>query len=252
MEMESVLLDNRPAVQRFVTTNANITAQELRLILSFQGRYKLARNFKCIVVEGYRERTLVSYNLGFQLFLTYTALERLCKIIRKNHHSVEINNPKIAQNLRSVYVVQQNAIRAVLAKTQFAASFDDFMSGKTDNIRVMATALRMLVFAGHFSFSSTSTLMPLHIRALQELNEAILKYCVQTFEAWFKKRKKGEAPPPATAGDQKDDDDEEDEDDVSPLTIIMDQGDMTEPDPNPRKPKDFSETQIRRRHSFGF
>lgn len=231
MEMENVLLDNRPAVQRYVTTNANISAQELRLILSFQGRYKLARNFKGIVVEGYRERTLVSYNLGFQVFLTYTALERLAKIVRKNHHTVEINNPKIAQNLRSVYVVQQNSIRAVLAKTQFAQSFDDFMSGKTDNIRIMATALRMLVFAGHFSFSSTSTLMPLHIRALQELNEAILKYCVQSFEAWFnKKRKKGEDPAAAPGTKAEEEEDELAEDDSAPLTIIMEQGDLTDPD----------------------
>lgn len=255
MEMEDVLLDNRPAVQRYVTTNANITAQELRLILSFQGRYKLARNFKCIVVEGYRERTLVSYNLGFQLFLTYTALERLSKIVRKHHHMVEINNPKVAQSLRSVYVTQQNAIRTVLAKTQFAQSFDDFMSGKTDNIRIMATALRMLVFAGHFSFSSTSTLMPLHIRALQDLNEAILKYCVQTFETWFKKRKKGEVPPPEPAAENKtDDEDDLAEDDASPLTIIMEQGDLTETDATSKslQEKDLTQTQVRRRHLFGF
>lgn len=238
-----------------MTTNANITAQELRLILSFQGRYKLARNFKCIVVEGYRERTLVSYNLGFQLFLTYTALERLSKIVRKHHHMVEINNPKVAQSLRSVYVTQQNAIRTVLAKTQFAQSFDDFMSGKTDNIRIMATALRMLVFAGHFSFSSTSTLMPLHIRALQDLNEAILKYCVQTFETWFKKRKKGEVPPPEPAADNKtDDEDDLAEDDASPLTIIMEQGDLTETDATSKslQEKDLTQTQVRRRHLFGF
>ena len=90
---------------------------------------------------------------------------------------------------------------------------------------------------------------------MQDLNEAILKYCVQTFETWFKKRKKGEVPPPEPAADNKtDDEDDLAEDDASPLTIIMEQGDLTETDATSKslQEKDLTQTQVRRRHLFGF
>ena len=251
--MENILLDSRQAVQRFLAENGHITPQEQLLILSFQGRYKLAHNFRGIVVEGYKDRTLISYNLGFQMFLTYTALERLCKVTRDKHYKVELNNPATAQRLRTVYVGQQNAMRAVLLKTQFLKGFEDFMAGKTDNVRIMATTLRMLVSAGHFSFSSTSTLMPLHIRALQELNKAILDFCSSRFRQWESDRRMGEEmdeelPATRTAARDDDDDDEDDYMNNGATPTLIASPDDDEDGANP----DFTETSIRRRYSFGF
>ena len=189
--MEDTILNNWRALQAVLDRNGKLTVNDRIALNRFQGRYKLARNFKGIVVEGYKERTLLSYNLGFQLFLAYTALERLCKVTKQRHTTVEIFDSPLAEKLRTVYAPQHNSVRNFLAKTNLAQSFEEFMTKKTDNVRIMATALRTLVFAGHFSFSGSGALTPMNIEALQELSNALLNACIESFGKWVEEQKTG-------------------------------------------------------------
>jgi hypothetical protein len=46
----------------------------------FASRFRLARGFRGINLEGYSQETIVGYNAFFQVFLTHSALERFLQI----------------------------------------------------------------------------------------------------------------------------------------------------------------------------
>lgn len=110
---------------------SNIDGLETVSINRFVARYRLAKSFKSMEFEGYKDVTVSAYNTIFQLFLSYSALDILFKGIKKNKH--------IAKYKKTIYAIKvKDADLANRLKKNKA-----FMKMLTDNILDETTKIEL-------------------------------------------------------------------------------------------------------------
>ncbi len=110
---------------------SNIDGLETVSINRFVARYRLAKSFKSIEFEGYKDVTVSAYNTIFQLFLSYSALDILFKGIKQNKH--------IAKYKKTIYAIKvKDADLADRLKKNKA-----FMKMLTDNILDETTKIEL-------------------------------------------------------------------------------------------------------------
>jgi hypothetical protein len=113
---------------------SNIDGLETVSINRFVARYRLAKSFKSMEFEGYKDVTVSAYNAIFQLFLSYSALDILFKGIKKNKH--------IAKYKKTIYAIKvKDADLANRLKKNEA-----FMKILTDNIFDETTKIELNKF----------------------------------------------------------------------------------------------------------
>ena len=110
---------------------SNIDGLETVSINRFVARYRLAKSFKSMEFEGYKDVTVSAYNTIFQLFLSYSALDILFKGIKKNKH--------IAKYKKTIYAikVKDEDLANRLKKNEA------FMKMLTDNILDETTKIEL-------------------------------------------------------------------------------------------------------------
>ena len=88
---------------------SNVHGLETISINRFVARYRLAKSFKSMEFEGYKDVTVSAYNTIFQLFLSYSALDILFKGIKQNKqiakykksiYSIKIKDEQLAKRLK--------------------------------------------------------------------------------------------------------------------------------------------------------
>jgi aromatic ring-cleaving dioxygenase len=105
--MKSHLPTSNAAWSKLVKSNVN--GLETISINRFVARYRLAKSFKSMKFEGYKDVTVSAYNTIFQLFLAYSALDILFKGIKQNKqiskynksiYSIKIKDEQLAKRLK--------------------------------------------------------------------------------------------------------------------------------------------------------
>lgn len=165
-------------------TRANQTPIEpnvLSKLNRFRARHRLATKLVNLHAEGFSEQSLRGYTAGLRLMLAYSAAEMLGGALGKPVTEWEIKEPQLALLLRSVLNRAGARKDAIFSKDQLKSRLDDFLKGSTDDVRIAATALRVMVAHGSFTPSGTDSLTVKGSQAISQLTDLMLKTAEKHF-----------------------------------------------------------------------
>jgi len=160
-----------------------------RQLNRFYARYRLAARFDAVHAHGYSEKALRGYAAGLRLMAAYSAAELLGEAIADKITSWEIPDPTLATTLRRVLLRPATNSSDLFSQDGLRKKLQVFMDGESD-VRIAATALRVMVAHGTFTPTGTDSLTKTGAEALQRLSDALLKECEQRFCAWLHERLK--------------------------------------------------------------
>ncbi len=160
----------------------------------FYARYRLALKFEAVHAHGYSERAMRGYTAGLRLLAAYSAAELLGEATDEKVVGWEIKDPKLAVALRKSLSHATGDANGVFSDARLKQRLDQFMAGD-DDVRVAATALRVMVAHGSFTPTGTDALTKTGADALQRLSDVLLQQCEQRFASWLqgKQAKRAEA-----------------------------------------------------------
>lgn len=160
-----------------------------RQLNRFYARYRLAARFDAVHAHGYSEKALRGYAAGLRLIAAYSAAEVLGEAIAEKITSWEIPNSALATALRRLLLRPATDSSGLFSQEGLRKKLQLFMDGESD-VRIAATALRVMVAHGTFTPTGTDSLTKTGAEALQRLSDALLKECEQRFCAWLHERLK--------------------------------------------------------------
>jgi hypothetical protein len=121
---------------------------------------------------------------GLRLMAAYSAAELLGEAIADKITSWEIPDHSLATALRRVLLRPATNSSDLFSQKGLRKKLQLFMNGESD-VRIAATALRVMVAHGTFTPTGTDSLTKAGADALQRLSDALLKECEQRFGAWL-------------------------------------------------------------------
>ena len=165
-----------------------------RQLNRFYARYRLAAHFEAVHAYGYSEKALRGYTAGLRLLAAYSAAELLGEATNEKVAGWEIKDTKLAVALRKSLARANGNASGVFSNTRLKQRLVRFMAGD-DDVRVAATALRVMVAHGSFTPTGTDALTKTGADALQRLSDVLLQQCEQRFASWLHEMlaKRGEA-----------------------------------------------------------
>jgi hypothetical protein len=168
------------------STHKAKTAGELH---RFCARYRVAKSFRALELEGYTKRTIKTYSAITDLFFAYTAYELLVKTASgpslrvPNVEPIDSNvifDGKIAAKLRNNLVLKdillehtKDANLRNKLKSFYARSFDDIVC--------VAYAIRNLFAHGNLTTTDIGIGRASDRRLLDDISERMLAYCDEIF-----------------------------------------------------------------------
>lgn len=150
----------------------------------FYARYRLALKFEAVHAHGYSEKALRGYTAGVRLMTAYSAAELLGQATEDKVTGWEIKDPKLALALRKSLSRANGNTHGIFSDERLKKRLDQFMLGD-DDVRVAATALRVMVAHGSFTPTGVDALTKTGAEALQRLSDVLLQECERRFDAWL-------------------------------------------------------------------
>jgi hypothetical protein len=160
------------------------SAETRRQLNRFYARYRLAARFDAVQAHGYSEKALRGYTAGLRLMAACSAAELLGEATADKITSWEISDPTLATALRRVLLRPATDPNGLFSQEGLRKKLQLFMNGEED-VRVAATALRVMVAHGTFTPTGTDSLTKAGADALQRLSAALLKECELRFGVWL-------------------------------------------------------------------
>lgn len=158
-----------------------------RKLNRFYARYRLAVRFDSLRASGYSEKALRGYTAGLRLLVSYSAAELLGEAIGIKIITWKMPNPALAAVLRQILTRSFADSDEIFSSKDLQNRVQLFMDGD-DDVRVPATALRVMVAHGSFTPTGTDSLKKAGADALQQLSELLLQECEQRFRDWLRER----------------------------------------------------------------
>jgi hypothetical protein len=155
-----------------------------RQLNRFYARYRLAAHFEAVHAHGYSEKALRGYTAGLRLLAAYSAAELLGEAIGSNVTSWKIPDSALAAALRRVLLRPFADSKGLFAQKGLREKLQLFMDGDID-VRIPATALRVMVAHGSFTPTGTDSLTKAGAEALQRLSDVLLQECERRFGTWL-------------------------------------------------------------------
>lgn len=155
----------------------------------FAARYKIASAFKSLEFDNLSIKTSDAYSIAFKLSLAYSALEALekCDIIETKY--VQIENDFIASQFRSkkcVHLIE--FLRLEIRNKKLLRNLDEFSSGHSNDLRVIAESVRHLTFHGILTANGAGITKSATLQnALTDLIEEVFGQINLEFSNWVNK-----------------------------------------------------------------
>jgi len=146
----------------------------------FRARHRLAVKLNAIHADGLSEQVLRGYTSGIKLMLAYSAAEMLGDALDETVKQWEITDKDLALSLRGV-LTRAGVNSNTLFSHGLRSRLEEFLNGKTDNVRIAATAIRVMVAHGSFTPSGTDTLTIKGAQTVSRLADLILKEAEKRF-----------------------------------------------------------------------
>ena len=185
---------NLPSYYDEYVALAKLTKKDyaLPLLNRFAFRYRLAESFEGIIAPDIG-RTIEGYNVITKVFLAYTAYEAIVKAARRLRvHSVLTHdlNTIFDKNLASKLRGNQKLSSYLVANTYDSGLINKLnlsFSGTTEDILCVAYALRNVFSHGDLTASSIGTETKAKRKDFNDLANALLDYCDETFTLCLKR-----------------------------------------------------------------
>jgi len=165
-----------------------LTDSELARANRADARFKLAKNFEKITAKNITDRTLNGYSAAFGVFLAYTAAEQVGKLCSKEIVKWGIEDQVLASNLRPLMNNIFEDMEEHLIKKRAQNNFTDFIERKNNNVRIAATAIRIMVAHGTFSPHGGKALTKKQCAVYDTLKTKILKEADRVFFEWLQNK----------------------------------------------------------------
>jgi hypothetical protein len=166
---------------------AFIDSDKLSKLNRFRARHRLATKLTGIHAEGISEQTLRGYTAGLKLMLAYSAAEILGSALDKPVTQWEIKESQLALSLRNVLNRAGTSRDILFSKGQLKSRLENFLEERTDDVRIAATALRVMVAHGSFTPSGTDSLTIKGAQIVFQLANLILKTAEEHFADYITK-----------------------------------------------------------------
>ena len=150
----------------------------------FAARFRLAARISGLTAKGYSAQALRGYSAGIRLMLAYTAAEQLGTALQAPVTTWELPDSVLAARLRQV-LRKPSERRELFTHETLRKRLQTFISGQTDNIRIAATALRVLVAHGGFTPTGTDALTHKGAQTIDDLANRLRDECNNRLTAWF-------------------------------------------------------------------
>lgn len=155
-----------------------------RQLNRFYARHRLAAHFEAVHAHGNSEKALRGYTAGLRLLAAYSAAELLGEAIGSKVTSWKIPDPALATALRRVLLRPSADSIGLFAQEGLRKKLQLFMGRDTD-VRIAATALRVMVAHGSFTPTGTDYLTKAGAETLQRLSDVLLRESERRFGAWL-------------------------------------------------------------------
>lgn len=156
-----------------------------RQLNRFYARYRLAAHFEAVHAHGYSEKALRGYTAGLRLLAAYSAAELLGEAIGSNVTTWKIPDSALAAALRRLLRRPDTDPSSFFSKDGLRKQLRLFMKEESNDVRIAATALRVMVAHGSFTPTGTDSLTRAGAEALQRLSDLLLQECERRFSAWL-------------------------------------------------------------------
>jgi len=186
--MKSHLPTSNAAWSKLV--KSNIDGLKTVSINRFTARYRLAKSFTKLEFEGYADKTVNAYNIIFQLFLSFSAMDILFKGIEQNKGIVKFN-----KTIYSIKIEDESLLKKLKSNEAFINflienSESDKLKNKLTNFLKMpsetnlisvARACRNLTAHGDLSAAGSTAMNKSNAKDLIMLSDLILNVTDDAF-----------------------------------------------------------------------
>ena len=162
---------------------SNIDGLETVSINRFVARYRLAKSFKSMDFDGYKDATATAYNTIFQLFLSYSALDILFKGIKQNKqiskykksiYSVKVKDADLANRLKKNEAFMKMLTDNILDETTIIELNRFCVEPTRINMMGIARGCRHLTAHGEMSAAGSTALNKKNAADLKMLSDLVL------------------------------------------------------------------------------
>ncbi|CAM8646107.1 hypothetical protein MCEGEM3_02630 [Oxalobacteraceae bacterium] len=161
-----------------------------RKLNRFSARYNLADRFQFISASEFSSDALRGYSAGLKLFMTYNAAELLGEAIGEPVHTWIIENSNLANQLRRTLQKAHLDESGIFTSKGLRKKLSDFMNGTSTDVRVAATALRVMFAHGSFTPTGVDSLSKKGGDAIIELASILNATCDSKFTEWVQRQTK--------------------------------------------------------------
>lgn len=177
-----------PSFQRHL--KSDVRDETTQAVFDFQARYRFARSFKGVNVEGYSPAgsTVDGYSALMKILFVCAAMEQLCKVLGKKPIDVSIIAPAVAKRVRDE--LYGNGDTRFVNSLRKCKSYDNgkhlvpLWSGTSDDVRPFFTTLRNGIAHGHFTPAGLTLDGIGRKEILLDLADAVLADTDQRFTEW--------------------------------------------------------------------
>lgn len=165
---------------------ALVDSDKLSKFNRFRARHRLATKLTGICAEGLSEQALRGYTAGLKLMLAYSAAEILGSALGNPVTQWEMIQPELAGSLRRILNRAGTSKDILFSKGPLRNRLEDFLKGTNDDVRIAATALRVMVAHGSFTPTGTDSLTIQGSLAVSQLADLLLKTAEMHFADYVK------------------------------------------------------------------
>ncbi|MDP9903255.1 hypothetical protein [Arthrobacter bambusae] len=168
----------------------DVRDESYQSVFDFQARYRFAKSFQGVNVEGYSPSgsTVDDYSALLKIFFVYAAMEQLCKVLKKQPVAVSIISPTVAKRVRKeLYGNGNTRFAESLRKCETNGSrksLEAFWNGTSDDIRPILTTLRNGFAHGDFTPAGLALRSTGRREILLDLADTVLAYMNESFTEW--------------------------------------------------------------------
>ena len=190
--MTNLKLNYPTEFNHFELIKSNIKNKKcVTLLHRFIYRYRLAKSFKSINVEGIGKTTVMGYSCLLNSFLVYTAFELIAEALKAydnkkyNYTYLAYSNSKICNAIRKnedlKKFIKDSNIYTDTRNEQLKDDMEIFYKGYFDNIIPLAYAIRNCFSHGELTSSRCGLNKAIHRKEIDELSKILLSYCDELF-----------------------------------------------------------------------
>lgn len=166
---------------------AHVEPDQRARLNRYRARFQLARRFRGIDAEKYSKAALDGYSSGIRVLLAYTAAESLGEGINTVEKVTGWVMPDkgLAARLRVVLRRPHAVGDTLFSEKKLKRMLAGFMDGTSDDVRIAATAVRVMVAHGSFAPTGMDALRKGGADTLNVLSGLLLDESAARFNAWL-------------------------------------------------------------------